>query len=115
MIAANGTRVVFLNINIGITDSTNRAPIQSAEMHNQIRGNIANGVVDLLWSKNKGVKRLTLIVLHSLELGLDLVLEHVILRGRDRALGFASLHVKKNSGVIAAFAPHLGFAQLTLS
>src|SRR5580700_5675763 len=110
MIAAIGTRVVFLNINIGITDSTNRAPIQSAEMHNQIRGNITNGVVDLLWFKNKGVKRLTLIVLHSL----DLVLEHLILRGRDRALGFASLHVKKNSGVIAAFAPHLGFCPVDL-
>ena len=62
MIAAVGPGIVFLHVNSWMTNGSDRAPVKTAEVYDQIRSNISYVFIQLAWLEYKGVQWLTFVV-----------------------------------------------------
>src|SRR5690349_18517589 len=91
-----------------MTDSSDRAPVKPAEVHDQIRSDISDVLVKLARLEDERFQRLTLVVGERLQPRLHFILEFFVSRGGNDALRLSSLHVKEHASVVTALAPDAG-------
>src|SRR5262249_48514292 len=107
MVTVVGARVVLLDVQTWVADAADGAPGESAEVDNQVRSHAAHVRVDLLRLEHEATHGSPLIVGESLEPGLHLVPELLVVGRRDDPLGFPALHIEEYASVVAALAPDL--------
>src|SRR5437667_9009696 len=93
-----------------MSDGPDGAPIQPAEVHDQIRRNVPNIAINLFRSENQRLEWLAFVVGQSLDSRSHFVLKRFVLSLRNQSLRFASLNIEENARVISPFAPDFCFA-----
>src|SRR5437773_7488952 len=105
MIAAVQRGIIFLRVDFRVPDGPDGAPVQPAEVYDQIRRNVPNIAINLFWLKDQRLEWLTFVVGQRLDSRLHFVLERFVLSLRNQSLRFASLNIEENARVISSFAP----------
>src|SRR3984957_7452131 len=96
-------------MDVSVTDASDRSPIQSAEMYNQVWGHIFDTFINLLRLEHQRIERTPLIVLYGFKLCFDFILKSIVLAWRNHTLRLASLHIEEYARIITAFAPDFRF------
>src|SRR5438445_8365414 len=93
-----------------MSDGPDGAPIQPAEVHDQIRRNVPNIAINLFRSENQRLEWLAFVVGQRLDSRLHFALKRLALSLRNHSLRLAPLNIEENASVVSAFAPDFCFA-----
>src|SRR5690348_17503941 len=79
MVCVIGPSVVLKSVNPAHAHAADRTPCEIPKIHDQVGGYTTHRAVDLLWFEYAGAKRLTFMILHGLELGLNFIAHRFII------------------------------------
>src|SRR5205807_6885689 len=110
MIAAVRPGIIFLRVDFRVPDGPDGAPVQPAEVYDQIRRNVPNIAINLFWLKDQRLEWLTFVVGQRLDSRLYFVLERFVLSLRNDSLRLTLLNIEEHPSIVSSFAPEFCFA-----
>src|SRR5437763_10250476 len=110
MIAAVRPGIIFLRVDFRVPDGPDGAPVQPAEVYDQIRRNVPNIAINLFWLKDQRLEWLTFVVGQRLDSRLHFVLERFVLSLRNDPLRLTPLNIEEHTSIVATFTPDFRLA-----
>src|SRR5215469_12681000 len=101
-------------MNAGVADRADRSPVEAAEVDDQVWSHVSDALIEFLRLKDQRAERISLVVRESFEPGFDFVLERFVLVLGNYSVRLPTLHIEKDPGVIATFAPDAGLRPVHL-